>query len=91
LSYAIFNLQWRQFSVCSSFGLTLLDYSAAAAVVTTVPICFSHKSIAASVYENEHCPALKCCYERHPIALTWRSRRGASGSTRSGAQALGAH
>jgi len=42
--------------MCSSFGLTLLGYNAAFA---TVPPCFSHKSIAASVYKNEHCLALK--------------------------------
>jgi len=27
MSYVIFKLQWRQMSVCSSFGLMLLGYS----------------------------------------------------------------
>jgi len=58
MSHVIFKLQWRQFSVYSSFGLTLLGYNAA---VTTVLPCFSHKSIAASVYKSENCPALECC------------------------------
>jgi len=58
----------KSFNVFATVDLfTLLGYRVA---VTTVPLCFLHKSIAASVYKNEHCTALKCCWDlgKHPEA-----------------------